>query len=292
MMNKELTHNTENSKDKSLAVVNYLDFINHYLRPNGKFGYGKTPLKQVATDLGYNTPSILSMILKGKRLPSRSFIDTFSQYFNLSSTEKEIFTLLVEHERLKGKGRDTSDIFQRLQKLSPEQNTDLLDVKWFKKVSGWHYTAIKNLIKTPFFIEDYDLIAKQLKGNVTPSQVKEAIEVLLELEVLKRDTSGQLKVIASAWRTPKGVSSTSLRTYHKGMIEQALFALKNENADRRYISGLTFQFDSSKKDEAVADIIQFLNDFNNKYFDENSKNISQLNIQFFKLNKELKGSLQ
>lgn len=290
MMNQEIPHSKTSSKkinEASLPSFNYLDFLNQYLRPTGSYGMGKRSLREMAADLGYNSPSILTMILKGQRFPSRTFIDQFCEYFKINNTQKELLHLLVNLERKNSKGQDISDISNKIQRLMPDRHIDTVDVLWFKKVAGWHYTAIKNLIKTPYFIEDYDIISRQLKNRVTPKQVKEAIDLLLELEVIERNSAGELEVNTGSWRTPTGINSSAIRKFHKGMILEALYSLENENADRRFISGLTLQFDTSQKEEATADIMQFLNDFNTKYYKKDSKHLGQLNIQFFRLNKDL-----
>jgi len=292
MMNKEITHIKQKSKDQVLSSLNYVEFLEHYLRPVGYYGSQKKSLSEVALELGYNTPSILSMILKGKRVPSRKFIDRFCEVYKLNSTESELLWLLIEAHKLKIKGKDPQVILERIECLCPSQETNLLDLKWFKKISGWHYMAIKNLINTPDFIEDDHLIAKQLKDRVTPRQVREAIELLLELGVLARVENGRLAVSSEPWRTPKGINSSAIRNFHKGMIEQALYSLTHEKQDRRHISGLTLQFDNTRKEEAVSDIMLFLSNFNQKYHKDDSKHIGQLNIQFFKLNKDLKGMIQ
>ena len=291
-MSNGITQIQKNSNAEKIQSLNYMEFINRYLRPDGQYGSQKKPLKELAAILGYNTPSILSMIISGHRLPSRSFIDQFSDVFHLSHNEKELFTLLVKVERAKRKGRDPEEIYHKISQLIPSSDTEMLDIKWFRSLSSWYYTAIKNLIKTPSFIEDDCHISKQLKGEVSPKQVREAIETMLRLGVIKRDESQKLYVCSKAWRTPNGVHSSAIRKYHKGMIEQALLSLKNEDMSKRYISGLTLQVDSHKKEEAMEDIAQFLRDFNQKYSSESSNQVAQLNIQFFGLNKALKERIQ
>lgn len=160
----------------------------------------------------------------------------------------------------------------------------MIDLDAFNSIKEWHNLVLQMLVTTPGFKEDYTQISYQLKRKVTPAQVRKGIETLIKVGLIKRNSkTGELESATpdSSNETTHDIPSEAIREHHKGMISRALEAVDEQTVDERHLNALTIKFNQEKKDEAKTFILNFVKEFNDKFFDAHSNDIHQLNVQFF-----------
>lgn len=259
------------------------DFLKYIINANGRYVKGNG-LTELALALGYKSPSTLSMVLTGERLPTKRLIKSLQSHFGLSKNHYDYLVLLLEKEKLYLKGLDNYEAMQKIGHYRDAANVDMVDLEAFDSISKWYYLAIKNLLSLTNDHSPQNL-AWLLKSRVKPHQVQEALEALTRLKIIEKH-GDQYHVVSKPFRTENNITSYAIRKYHEGMINEALNALNNERTTDRYISGLTVKIDKNKKDQAIEDIKHFLEHFNEKYASSNGESLEQLNIQLFSLNKQ------
>jgi len=281
-------NNTSIEKPK-ISIFDFNDFRSYLLSagmPDGLYGHTANNLKSWANRLGYKSPSSLTMVLKGTRLPSYDMIRSFVKDLNLNNRERKYFELLVELEKVQAKGKDTSHVLEQINQVTQNSGIFQLEMKTFSTISEWYYLAIKQLISSPDFINDPEWIYKKLRKKVTPSQIKTALENLEELDIIS-NVDGKLKVLKPGLITTNDVPSSAIKRHHYGMIQRALESIDEQKVENRQINSLTMKVEKNKLPEAKKFIFDFLKEFNERYSSNNSNDLYQLNVQLFEHTKDV-----
>ncbi len=271
------------AKVSIFAFTDYRSYLRAACLPNGSYSHQSNNLKKWARRLGYKSPSSLAMVLGGQRLPSAEMLQNLADTLHWSSREKDYFFTLVELEKAKKKGKDTKKILEKLAKFSSDNDVHKISLAEFQILADWYFLAIKNLVSCDGFQENSDWIRKKLRNKVTNSQIEHALETLEKTGVLQRLSSGKLAVVQQPWRTDPKAISAAIRRHHAGMIHQALDALEEQKPEERQHMGLTLKFSPTKIAAAKKKLADFMENFNQEFFDESSQEIYQLNVQLFSL---------
>ncbi len=259
----------------------FKDFFEFYLREKStdKDGRKKKTLNELATTLGYSSPSSLSMIASGERLPTAALLEALFTEWNISSAERERIRLKVEIEKRKRKGKNSSHLISKFNQITPYHKIDL---KQYKVIRDWYVLVIKVMASSPDFNEDPQAISLKLRKKVTVSQVKKALQLLIETKMLVRDPVTQrLSPAHEQTETSHEISSEAVRENHKGMINRALEAVEEQSLANRHFNSLSLQFDSAMLPEAKKRILDFVKEFNSEFNSASSNQVYQLNVQLF-----------
>lgn len=269
----------------------FRDFLTKRGLPNGLYAHTSKNLVTWANRLGYKSPSSLSMVLKGQRLPSEEMIDKIARDFKMTSRESRYFKFLVEHEKKRNRGEDTLDVLERIKALTHERSAFSIDLKQFSTISEWYYMAIKQLIDTNHFVEDEEWIYRRLRKKVTPSQIRTAIQDLLDLDIISRDNNGQLFVVHHGLITSNDIPSSAIKRHHHGMLTQAMDAIFEQAVSERQVNSTTLKIKQEDIPEAKRTIYDFLKEFCERFGDDHKNGeVHQFNIQLFKLTQEVRDS--
>ncbi len=283
------TAKTIKGKNKSKISIfdfrDFKDYLNAVGFPDGNYNHQSNTLTKWAKRLGYRSPSSLTMVLKGQRLPSSEMVRTLIDDLKLQGKEKEYFELLVEHGRLQKRQKSSDSVLNRLSKLHNKTEYFQIDMGQFNTIAKWYYLVIKQLVSAPDFIEDIDWIVKKLRRKVTAAQVKKAITDLETLGLIKRQ-DGKIIKSEQAVMTSNDIPSSAIKEHHAGMMQMAAEALYEQPIEKRQISSLTFKMDTKKLLQAKEELMNFLNDFNEKYSDVLASEVYQLNLQLFSHTRE------
>jgi uncharacterized protein (TIGR02147 family) len=267
------------------SFENFKDFFEYNLKKNNRDSEGAKifTLNDLSKKLGYNSPSLLSMISKGKRLPSNEILEMLFDMWKIDNSQREIIRLRLEIEKKTKKNKPTIKLVEKLSKLDKKSQFKPIDLDTFNSIKEWHNLVLQMMVSTPDFKEDYTLISHQLRRKVTPAQVRKGFETLVKVGMLKRNPkTGELEEKTDGSKeTTHDIPSEAIREHHKGMISRALDSVDEQSVEERHLNSLTLKFDQKKKAEAKAAILNFVKEFNSQFYDDNSNDIHQLNIQFF-----------
>ena len=259
---------------------NYNDYLGYRAKLEKEKGEG-SPLVKWAKRLGFNSPSSLTMVLKGQRLPSKDLVNALIFDLKLNPEEKRYFELLIRLEKLKRKNEDVSIVLKELSKFD-QNNKHAISLNEFEYISDWYYLAIKQLIKTKEFQEDYVWISKKLKSKITPAKAKSAIATLIKLGILDRRKSGALYVKRESIESSNDIPSAAIKGHHKQMMERAIEAVYEEDVSVRQVNSMSFRIDPNLVDAAKEKVLQFIYEFNDEYgMDKAGGELYQLNVQLF-----------
>ncbi len=167
-------------------------------------------LRAFARDLGISH-SYLSMILNGQRKLSPQKIVYFSSRLGLEVDKLKSYQ--GSHSLKKRALRERVDI---------GRYSDVVNI-----LSHWYIFSIADLTLTEDFKDDPLWISRRL--GINPHVVREAIDLLLKIKILKRDPKGKLfKSKAHIELTPKE-SLAGVRIFHEEFMKKAIEAMKERS---------------------------------------------------------------
>ncbi len=247
-------------------------------RPNWSYGVW-------ARQLGIRSPSTLIMILNGQRNPGKRLIRTLSTHFRFDKREAAYFEDLVTLHKVREDVRLSVLLMEKLGRHHPAGKFKLLDSDTFFAVSNWYYYAIRELVATKGFQEDFEWISRRLRFDVSPKQVKQAIETLLRLDLLRRSDDNALVQSGETVDTDQSVNDEGLMRYHEQTLDNAKKSIRRYRNDReRYVTGFTIPIKMESVPKAHELIEKFRMDMVDLMNQDQEKDaVYQLEIMFFSL---------
>jgi uncharacterized protein (TIGR02147 family) len=267
---------------------NIRDYLNSYYNLKKQGSYGHFNLNSWSKKLGYNSPRVIAMVMKGQRAPSEEMVDKLGDYFNFSGSKTKYLKLLRKKAALELKSLPYKDIEQQLIKFNPHKlNLKPVHPDQFKLISEWHNLVIKQLVKVRNFKNDLNWIEKKLKRKVSTAKIKKSIDLLLKLGHLKKINNNQL-CISESVKVGANIPSSAIKSHHEQMLDRAKESLYQDELDERFIYGITMNFNRNDMPEAKKMIQEFLNEFDAHFSAENNKadDIYQIGVQLFPHTKE------
>lgn len=96
------------------------------------------------------------------------------------------------------------------------------------------------------FQEDPEWIAKQFQFKVTSREITNAVKVLIEMGLLKRDKNNNLAIVDGRLDTSNDISSEAIRRYHEQMLEHAKTAVRRFSVEEREVTSTTLLMNSNQ----------------------------------------------
>ncbi len=269
-----------------LSFNSFRDFFEYNFNKHSRDARGaKTlTLQEFANKLGYKSPSLLSMIATGKRLPSTEILEELFEEWKIDNNQREVIRLRVEIEKRQSKQKPVYGLLEKLSKKDKKLKYETLEIDTFNSIKDWYNVILQLMVDTPEFKEDYVYLNYVLRRKASSSQIKKGIETLIKVGLLKRNPiTGTLEKcnIDNSLETPHDIPSEAIREHHKGMISRALEAVDELPTSERHLNSLTLKFNNHHMPEAKKAILEFVKEFNDRFHDDKASDIKQLNIQFF-----------
>lgn len=238
-------------------------------------------LRAFARDIGVS-PSQLSEVLNSRYGFSKAASLDIAARLSLSAKEQGYFCALVESENTRSKaGREAAK--EKVEKYQNDYNQIALDA--FKVIADWYHMAILELIQMQSFQNDQKWIANYL--GISTHEISVAIERLKRLELIQEE-DGKLKLKYALNSIANGVSSDSIKKFHRQILEKAMAAIQMQSVQERDLSSIILAFNSEDMGEAKAMIKKFRREFDSKFSKKKNKNsLYCLNTQFFRLNENI-----
>ena len=188
--------------------------------------------------LGLKTSSGLIMIVNGQRNPGPALTEQLVKDLKLVGREAAFFKDLINLEKCKEDLQRQMIIKARLAELHPQKKFQSIDAKTFQAVSNWWCYALREMVNLPDFQENPRWIQQRLKFPVSLKEIEEALHVLLQLGLLRRDGTGVLRYHNSI-QSSFDVPDLALRQFHEQVLQLAQQSLHSTHTVDREISGIT-----------------------------------------------------
>ena len=237
-------------------------------------------LRAFARDLNISCAR-LSLVMNGKRGLSVSAAEMIGVKLGLSDFERSIFCDLVQSQHARSQASKEIAL-ARLQSKMADVQGRVIQLDTFKIISDWYHFGILQLMHLKSFQPDVKWIAQALQ--IQPTQVEEALERLLRLELIKKEGS-QLRLLQEYVSSVDGVSSEAVRKFHSQILEKAMQALELQSIEERDHSTLLMPVDSTKLPLVKERIRKFRQELCREFTadDDQLNSVYSLSIQFFRV---------
>jgi uncharacterized protein (TIGR02147 family) len=236
-----------------------------------------------AKRLGLKTTSSITKILDGDREAGEQISEQMVRYFNFKEKDAQYFRDLISLSKLRKNPRLGVLLLEKMSKEHPNGMQRLLDSKTFSVISNWHYLPLREMTRMKDFQEDPDLIAKKFRFKITPREITKALQVMIELGLLKRDANGTLAVAEGRITTGDDVSDEGIKRYHEQMLDNAKLALRETEVDEREFTASSLVLQTKNLPKAKQLIREFKANFARLLEEDEGDAVYQIQIQLFPL---------
>lgn len=263
--------------------TNFRSFLKDYYEEK-KASEGYT-YRDFSKSAGMNSSSWLLHLIKGTKNLSDGSILKVTKTLGLTESEAEYFEVLVHFTQ--AKDNDTRDYFYR-KMLACKKNLNIaqLSEDQYDYYNKWYHPVIRSLVSKVKFGDNYKLLGSRLIPQISPSEAKASVALLIRLGLIKKDDSGNWVQAEPIVSTGDEVISLNVVNYHKQVSRLAEDAFDRSVREERDISALTLGIST----EAFNRIKVRIQSFRKEIMEiaresDNPDRVFQMNLQFFPVSK-------
>lgn len=194
----------------------------------------------MAQQAGYSSPNFFKLVLDGERDLTAEGADKVVQMFRLPLTQADYFRTLVQFQRAKDL-TDKLHYAEVLVKMKPSLASFELQKNQFEYHRKWAYVILREVLTLDAEFRNADQIFEGVKTGLNRAQVEEGLQHLLNLGLVKIDSTGVLKVTHQTLKSGDRVINSALFAFHLENLEMAKHALGKYKAHEREFHGLTLR---------------------------------------------------
>jgi uncharacterized protein (TIGR02147 family) len=224
-----------------IDIFKYLDyrkFLADYYRSRKPSGFSYRVFSRRA---GVSSPNYLKLVIQGERNLTASMAVRFAKACNLQDESADYFANLVRFNQAKTLA-ERDRVYQDLNAFKRYRSCQRLELAHAAYCSNWYMPAIREMAARADFREDPKWIAKQLWPSIKPSQAANALDDLLRIGLLQRNSNGRIFQGTPFVTTGAETEDMHVAQYHRAMMVRAAEAIDSIPASERDISSLTFCF--------------------------------------------------
>jgi uncharacterized protein (TIGR02147 family) len=120
-----------------------------------------------------------------------------------------------------------------------ELRTNTLDAKKYEYFSKWYYVAIRELLNFSKFNGNYKALAAKLNPPISESEAKKAIDLLVELGLVKKNSEGFYELTEQFVTTGESWNSLAIENFQREMLHLAEDSINNIPKNNRETSTIT-----------------------------------------------------
>ena len=230
----------------------------------------------------FGSHSLLVMILNGRRRMTLKQVPALVEGFTLSSEERIFLQTLIQLDN------STSEEEKNLCKLwlndlNPKRDYRIVEIEQYHVIADWIHMAILTLAKIKGALISPENIYHLVNEKVPVPKIREALERLLDLGLLKKEIDGTFTPAFASVKTKDDVSNKGAREYHKQVARLAIDAVEEQSPDIREFQSFALTVPEGKIPLAKELIRKFRHQLVQVLDAEPGSEIYQCNLHFFKL---------
>ncbi len=241
----------------------------------------KYSFRFISQKVGSSSPSWLSDIIKGRINLTENYLAKLVLFFKMGKKQERFFKLLVSYDQAPSHEIKRKYLEEIL--MSKELKVDLITVKKFKYFSEWYIPVIRELLFSVSFTgDDYQVITKSLTPSIKEKEARDAIDTLIDLELITKDASDNWRPTAKVVSKDSSIASVYIPAYHLENIRLGSESIERYGKDERNISSVTMNLTEEQYLSACEEIKRLREKLlNMSSVSGNSGPIYQCNIQLF-----------
>ncbi len=211
--------------------------------------------RSFARNAGFSSMSFLRDVIEGRRNISEDSVEKFVAAIGLVEDAAEYFRELVRYNREADVDK-RSQYFRRLLLLQARREFSPVRQAQAKYYSDWVNIVVREAACLERFQGDPEKIGLAIRPAVPASQVKDSIQLLLELGMLQKTKEGCYKT-STPRLVPGDIDSAIVRGAKRQMLLHALNRLDTEGNQDTHISSVTLTVSTHRLAKVTEQIRQF-----------------------------------
>ena len=233
----------ENGEKINLTEPDVLQYTNFrvYLRDYYEYKKKTQPsfsLRFFAEKAGLSSHAHLKLTIDGKRNITKGTVLKLIQGLGLEKQRAAYFESLVFFNQAQN-DTEKQIYYAQLIQASPRSKLHKMDQAQLRIFREWHHSVILEMVALKGFRPIPDWVSKRLMGKVTPAQVQETFNLLLELGLLVKTANG-FRQRDPMITTDDEVQDLMVKQYHQQMLRVSGDMLSELASQDRDFSALTF----------------------------------------------------
>ena len=217
--------------------TSYRDFLKDFYTSKKEERYGYT-YRDFSKAAGINSSSWLLHLIRGTKNLSDATAETVARITGLAGEESAYFTLLVKFTQAKTTG-DKDRLYKRLLAYKERVKVVSITDAQYDYYIRWYHPVVRSLVSKVKWNGDYAVLARCLVPQITASQARKSVRLLLKLGMVDTVSDGAWVQKAPVISTGEEVDSLNVVNYHKQVSELARDAFDRSRKENREISALT-----------------------------------------------------
>lgn len=235
---------------------------------------------------GLGAPNHLKRVMDGDRNLSPETALRYAKALSLGPDETAYFCDLVAFNQA-GTDLERNAAYERLARTRGYRRAQRLEAAQAAYHGAWYVPVIREMVTLPAFEDDPAWIARRLLPTVPVAEVARALEVLFELELIRREPCGRIVQTEAVLTTGPETRGLHIRNYHRALLERAGESMELVPAPQRDISAVTFAADDETLDEVKRRIQAFRRELVAFVAERPAgTRVAQLSMQLFPLSTE------
>lgn len=266
------------------AYVNFRDFLKDFIEFKKDTGIQQRfSYRAFSKYLGYTSPSIMRMIIKGIRNLPEDRIEKLGELLKLGRKESQFFKNMVYFNQSPSL-EDKQKFFEKICIFKAYQEIRSIDHLTYQYFSKWFYPVIREMVQMADFKPDPRWIVRFLSNTITVEEADEGLQTLIKLGLLVPDEEGRLKPVDKNIISDTEVGYISLVSFHIKMIEKAKESISATPHEFRELISVTVPVNEESFKETKKRLQELAEEF--AVVLSKTKEVEavyQLNFQFFNM---------
>jgi uncharacterized protein (TIGR02147 family) len=271
-------------------IFEYLDY-RQYLRAvfnDKKKEKPRFSHRSLMQKLSLRAPGHMLFVMQGKRRLTEDIALRLAAYLKLNKREEAYLLCLVRYTNAMTPAEKQYSFEEMLSlrhrasaKVSPGS------YRFYEK---WYHSAIRASLDVAPFSGNYEALAASLCPPITATEARQAVDLLFDLGMVKKDENGFVHPVDSSISTGDTWQSATVHNLQRKFIDLARESLDRVDKDDRDISNLTVTVSAETYDiikKKVRDLRTQIMDM--ACAEQMPDRVLQVNVQLFPLQKKNNG---
>jgi len=219
-----------------LNIYNYIDyrefvedFYNEQKSTNKAFSF-----QYFANKAGFKSKSFIKLVIDGKKNLTEDSVKKLNNVLKLNDKAFSYFNDLVAFNQT-ASIQQRNFYFEKLTQYNKRNASRTVLNQQYEIYSRWYCNAIREIIVTFDFNEDYELLGKKLKPSISARKAREAVELLLKLKFIEKKDNRYVQCDPII-TTGDEVRSLAITNFHLENLALAATAIETVSSSGRDIS--------------------------------------------------------
>lgn len=262
----------------------YLEVAYKYFKSiNPNFSY-----RFIAIHTGASSAGWLPNIIKGRTNLTSTYVIKLANLLKLQSTEAQYFEVLVSYNQA-STIEEKNFHFSKLQSIRGIKPT-LVQREHLAFLTKWYISVVRELLFIYPFKDDYETLANLIIPKISPTEAKEAVDILKMISFIKETPKGYLKPCEQVIQKDPSIKTDLWADHMKSKMKLGLKAIDQFSRDERDMSEVYMPLSEKSFKLAKEEIAQLRKKL--LVISENDSEqdrIYQCTVQLFPLTEKIKG---